>query len=85
MSVNPAANIVLVHGNFVDGSGWRPVYDVLAQDGYHMAMVQNPTLSLRGDAAAMRLIIDVQETGRWCSSATAPLGVRAVSAAASLA
>src|SRR6266704_1381655 len=56
-----AANVVLVHGGFVDGSGWRPLYDLLTQDGYHVAVVQNPTLSLHGDAAATRLIIDAQD------------------------
>jgi len=56
-----AANVVLVHGGFVDGSGWRPLYDLLTQDGYHVAVVQNPTLSLPGDAAATRLIIDAQD------------------------
>ena len=61
MSANPAANIVLVHGGFVDGSGWRPVYDLLTRDGYHVAVVQNPTLSLQGDVAATRLIIDAQD------------------------
>src|SRR5580693_59387 len=61
MNANPAANIVLVHGGFVDGSGWRPLYDLLTQDGYHVAVVQNPTLSLPGDAAATRLIIDAQD------------------------
>ena len=50
-----------MHGGFVDGSGWRPVYDLLTQDGYHVAVVQNPTLSLQGDAAATRLIIDAQD------------------------
>ena len=54
-------NIVLVHGAFVDGSSWRAVYDLLAGDGYHVAVVQNPTLSLSGDAAATRLIIDAQD------------------------
>ena len=44
-------NVVLVHGAFVDGATWRAVYDILAQDGYHVAVVQNPTLSLQGDAA----------------------------------
>jgi pimeloyl-ACP methyl ester carboxylesterase len=53
-------NVVLVHGGFVDGSGWQGVYDLLAGDGYHVAVVQNPTLSLAGDAAAARLIIDAQ-------------------------
>ncbi len=56
-----AANVVLVHGGFVDGSGWRAVYDLLTQDGYHVAVVQNPTLSLQGDAAAARLIIDAKD------------------------
>jgi pimeloyl-ACP methyl ester carboxylesterase len=54
-------NVVLVHGAFVDGSGWRAVYDLLTQQGYHVAVVQNPTLSLQGDAAATRLIIDAQD------------------------
>jgi pimeloyl-ACP methyl ester carboxylesterase len=54
-------NIVLVHGGFADGSGWRGVYDLLRQDGYQVAVVQNPTLSLQGDAAAARLIIDAQD------------------------
>jgi pimeloyl-ACP methyl ester carboxylesterase len=35
-------SVVLVHGAFVDGSGWRPVYDFLTHDGYHVAVVQNP-------------------------------------------
>src|SRR4029079_5321249 len=54
-------NIVLVHGAFVDGSSWRAVYDLLTGDGYHVAVVQNPTLSLPGDVAATRLIIDAQD------------------------
>jgi pimeloyl-ACP methyl ester carboxylesterase len=61
MNANPAANIVLVHGGFVDGSGWRPVYDLLKQGGYNVRIVQNPTLSLQGDAAATRLVIDEQD------------------------
>jgi pimeloyl-ACP methyl ester carboxylesterase len=54
-------NVVLVHGGFADGSGWRAVYDQLRHDGYHVAVVQNPTLSLAGDAAATRLITDAQD------------------------
>lgn len=54
-------NIVLVHGAFVDGSSWRAVRDLLAADGFHVAVVQNPTLSLAGDAAATRLIVDAQD------------------------
>jgi hypothetical protein len=42
-------NIVLVHGGFVDGSGWRGVYDHLTADGYKVTVVQNPTLSLASD------------------------------------
>lgn len=54
-------NVVLVHGAFVDGSTWRAVYDLLASDGYHVAVVQNTTLSLEDDVAATRLIIDAQD------------------------
>lgn len=54
-------NIVLVHGAFVDGSSWRGVYDLLVGDGYHVAVVQNPTLSLSGDAAATRQVVDAQD------------------------
>jgi len=56
-----AANVVLVHGGFVDGSGWQAVYDLLKQDGYHVSVVQNPTLSLEGDVAATRQVIDAQD------------------------
>src|ERR1700684_3498382 len=51
-------NVVLVHGNFVDGSGWQGVYEHLTADGYRVAVVQNPTLSLDGDAAATRQVLD---------------------------
>ena len=51
-------NIVLVHGAFADGSGWQGVYDQLTADGYRVAVVQNPTLSLAGDAAATRQVLD---------------------------
>ncbi|WP_329047434.1 alpha/beta hydrolase [Amycolatopsis sp. NBC_01488] len=54
-------NVVLVHGGFVDGSGWQPVHDLLARDGYAVSVVQNPTLSLDGDAAATRQILDQQD------------------------
>lgn len=52
--------VVLVHGGFVDGSGWQEVYRLLKNDGYNVRIVQNPTLSLEGDAAATKRIIDVQ-------------------------
>ena len=44
-------NIVLVHGGFVDGAGWRGVYDILKKDGFNVSIVQNPTISLAGDVA----------------------------------
>jgi pimeloyl-ACP methyl ester carboxylesterase len=45
-------NVVLVHGGFVDGSGWQKVHRLLASDGYRVSVVQNPTLSLAGDVLA---------------------------------
>ncbi len=51
-------NVVLVHGGFVDGSGWQGVYDVLTADGYRVAVVQNPTFSLDGDVATTHEVID---------------------------
>ena len=50
-------NIVLVHGAFADGSGWRGVYDQLTADGYRVAVVQNSTLSLAGDVAATHQVL----------------------------
>jgi pimeloyl-ACP methyl ester carboxylesterase len=44
-------NIVLVHGSFVDGSGWEGVYGILRRDGYSVSIVQNPTISLEDDVA----------------------------------
>jgi len=52
--------VVLVHGGFVDGSGWQGVYDHLKKDGYNVAVVQNPTLSLTGDVDATNRVIDAQ-------------------------
>ena len=54
------ATVVLVHGGFVDGSGWQGVYEHLKKDGHNVAIVQNPTLSLAGDVAATNRIIDAQ-------------------------
>lgn len=50
-------SIVLVHGAFVDASGWKPVYDVLTRDGYDVLVVQNPTITLDGDVEATRRAI----------------------------
>lgn len=53
-------NVVLVHGGFVDGSGWSQVYRGLREDGYDVTIVQNPTTSLADDVAATRLAISQQ-------------------------
>ncbi len=52
--------VVLVHGGFVDGSGWEGVYKILKKDGYDVSIVQNPTLSLADDVAATKRILAVQ-------------------------
>ena len=49
--------IVLVHGGFVDGSGWEEVYKLLKKDGYNVSIVQNPTLSLADDVAATKRVL----------------------------
>jgi pimeloyl-ACP methyl ester carboxylesterase len=53
-------NVVLVHGGFVDGSGWQGVYDVLTKDGYNVSIVQNPTVSLADDVAATKRTLAAQ-------------------------
>jgi len=53
-------NIILVHGGFVDGSGWEGVYKILRKDGYTVSVVQNPTISLADDVAATKRIIALQ-------------------------
>ena len=58
---NGAKSIVLVHGGFVDGSGWEGVYNILKKDGYNVSIVQNPTMSLAGDVAATKLVLDAQD------------------------
>ncbi len=54
-------NVVLVHGGFVDASGWEGVYRLLKQEGFNVSMVQNPTMSLEGDAAFTRQVLDQQD------------------------
>lgn len=53
-------NVVLVHGAFADGSGWRRVYDDLSTRGYRVTIVQNPLTSLADDVAATRRALDRQ-------------------------
>jgi len=52
-----ARNIVLIHGGFVDGSGWEGVYKALKKDGYNVTIVQNPTISLAGHVAVVKRTI----------------------------
>ena len=54
----PVKNIVVVHGAFAAGSGWKPVYDILVNDGYSVAVVQEPLTSLAEDVAATKRILD---------------------------
>jgi pimeloyl-ACP methyl ester carboxylesterase len=56
-----APSIVLVHGGFVDGSGWEGVYSILKKDGYSVGVVQNPTISLADDVATTRRAIAEQK------------------------
>ena len=58
--MSAAGTVVLVHGGFVDGSGWQDVYQRLKRDGFSVSVVQNPTLSLQEDVDATRRIIDAQ-------------------------
>lgn len=57
----PVRNVVLVHGAFADGSGWRGVHEALTARGYRVSIVQNPLTSLADDVAATRRILDRQD------------------------
>jgi pimeloyl-ACP methyl ester carboxylesterase len=54
-------NIVLVHGGFVDGSGWQGVYKILKKNGYNVSIVQNPTISLKDDVAVTKRTLEAQD------------------------
>ena len=54
-------NIVLVHGAFADGSGWKGVFETLTKKGYNVTIVQNPLPSLEDDVAATNLVLDKQD------------------------
>ena len=59
---NPGTRaVVLVHGGFVDGSGWEGVYKILRKDGYRVGIVQNPTISLADDVAVTRRAVAAQD------------------------
>jgi pimeloyl-ACP methyl ester carboxylesterase len=61
MTETRITNIVLVHGGFVDGSGWEGVHRILTGKGYNVAIVQNPTVSLADDVAVTRRAIAAQD------------------------
>lgn len=56
----PTKNVVLVHGAFADGSGWRRVADILSKDGYTVSVVQEPLTSLADDVAATKRVLELQ-------------------------
>ena len=60
-SASPVKNIVLVHGAWVDGSGWKPVYDILVKDGYTVTLVQEPLTSFAEDVRATKRVLDQQQ------------------------
>lgn len=60
-SADPIRNIVLVHGAFADGSGWRGVYDALTARGYSVSIVQNPLTSFADDVAATQRVLNRQD------------------------
>ena len=61
MSTQEIKNVVLVHGAFADGSGWRGVYDNLTARGFRVSIVQNPLTSLADDVAATTRVLDLQD------------------------
>ena len=60
-SAGPVRNIVLVHGAFADGSGWKQVADILVKDGYNVSVVQEPLTSFEADVSATNRIVDRQK------------------------
>jgi pimeloyl-ACP methyl ester carboxylesterase len=59
--IAPIKNIVLVHGAFVDGSGWKSVYEILINKGYHVTIVEQPLTSFEDDLAAVKRVLDLQD------------------------
>src|SRR5882757_10870904 len=58
---NSIKNVVLVHGAFADGSGYRALWETLTKKGYQVSVVQNPLTSLEDDVAATRVVLDNQD------------------------
>lgn len=72
-SQNGKPNVVLVHGAWVDGSGWEGVYKILRKDGYNVSIVQNSTSTFSDDVQATNRVIEAQEgpvmlVGRCCQN-----------------
>jgi pimeloyl-ACP methyl ester carboxylesterase len=61
VTAEPVKNIVLVHGAWVDGSGWKPVYEILRKEGFNVTMVQEPETSFADDVTATKRILDLQD------------------------
>ena len=57
----PLKNIVLVHGAWVDASGWKPVYEILTKEGFNVTMVQEPETSFADDVTAAKRVLDLQD------------------------
>lgn len=60
-AAEPIKNVVLVHGAYADGSGWRAVYDILVRDGFKVSVVQQPLTGLDDDVQATRRVLDQQD------------------------
>lgn len=60
-TAEPVKNIVLVHGAWVDASGWNPVYEILSSEGFKVTMVQEPETGFADDVAATKRILDLQD------------------------
>jgi len=58
---SPVKNVVLVHGAWADGSGWKGVYDILVKDGYNVTMVQEPETTFQDDVAATKRVLALQD------------------------
>src|SRR5208283_1069013 len=58
---HPVKNVVLVHGAWADGSGWKGVYDILVKDGFNVTMVQEPETTFQEDVAATKRVLALQD------------------------
>jgi pimeloyl-ACP methyl ester carboxylesterase len=57
----PVKNIVSVHGAFVNGSGWKPVFEILVKHGYHVSIAEHPLTSFSDDVTAVKRVLAMQE------------------------